>query len=35
MSLEATDWIMGCVTSANFVVLINGKPTDFLKVQGD
>jgi hypothetical protein len=31
MSLEATDWIMGCVTSANFVVLINGKPTKFFK----
>jgi hypothetical protein len=27
MSLEETDWIMGCVTSANFIVLINGKPT--------
>jgi hypothetical protein len=31
MSLEATDWIMGCVTSANYVVLINGKPTNFFK----
>jgi hypothetical protein len=31
LSLEATDWIMGCVTSANFVVLINGKPTYFFK----
>jgi hypothetical protein len=31
LSLEATDWIMGCVTSTNFVVLINGKPTSFFK----
>ena len=31
MSLEATDWIMECVTSAKFVVLINGKPTNFFK----
>jgi hypothetical protein len=31
MSLEATDWILGCVSSANFVVLINGKPTSFFK----
>jgi hypothetical protein len=35
MSLEAADWIMGCVTSANFVVLINDKPTlFFLKYKG-
>jgi hypothetical protein len=31
LSLEATDWILGCVTSANFVVLINGRPTNFFK----
>jgi hypothetical protein len=31
LSLEATDWIMGCVTSANYAVLINGKPTNFFK----
>jgi hypothetical protein len=31
MSLEATDWILGCVTTANFVVLINGRPTNFFK----
>jgi hypothetical protein len=31
LSLEVTDWIMGCVTSANYAVLINGKPTTFLK----
>jgi hypothetical protein len=31
LSLEATDWIMGCVTSTNYVVLINGKPTGFFK----
>jgi hypothetical protein len=31
MNLEATDSIMGCVTSANYVVLINGKPTNFFR----
>jgi hypothetical protein len=31
MSLEETDWILGCVSSANFVVLINGNPTRFFK----
>jgi hypothetical protein len=31
LSLEAIDWIMGCVTSANYAVLINGKPTNFFK----
>jgi hypothetical protein len=31
MSLEVTDWIMGCVTSTNYAVLINGKPTTFLR----
>jgi hypothetical protein len=31
LSLEATNWIMGCVTSTNFVVLINGAPTEFFK----
>jgi hypothetical protein len=31
LSLEATDWIMGCVTSTNYVVLVNGKPTNFFK----
>lgn len=30
-NLEATNWIMGCVTSANYVVLINGKPTNFFR----
>jgi hypothetical protein len=29
--LEATDWILGCVSSAKFVVLINGNPTRFFK----
>jgi hypothetical protein len=24
LSIEATDWIMGCVISANLYVLING-----------
>jgi hypothetical protein len=31
LSLEATDWILGCVTSTNFVVLINGRPSSFFK----
>jgi hypothetical protein len=31
LSLEATDWIMGCVSTANFVVLINGSPSSFFK----
>jgi len=29
--LEAIDWILGCVSSAKFVVLINGNPTRFFK----
>jgi hypothetical protein len=28
---EVVQWIMGCVTSENFVVLINGSPTSFFK----
>ena len=31
LSLEVTNWIMGCITSANFVVLVNGVPTVFLR----
>jgi hypothetical protein len=31
LSLEATDWIIGCVSTANFVVLINGSPSSFFK----
>jgi len=31
LRLEATYWILGCVTSTNFVVLINGRPTNFFK----
>jgi hypothetical protein len=31
LSLEATDWIMGCVNSASYDVLANGKPTNFFK----
>jgi hypothetical protein len=29
--LEATEWILGCVSSKNIFVLINGKPTSFFK----
>jgi hypothetical protein len=27
--LPTTKWIMGCITYANFVILINGEPTYF------
>jgi hypothetical protein len=27
--LPTTNWIMGCITSATYAVLINGEPTDF------
>ena len=29
--LEATNWIMLCMVFANYVVLINGEPTQFFK----
>lgn len=31
LNLEATDLIMGCVTLANFAVLLSGKPTNLFK----
>ena len=31
LSLETIDCIMGCVTIANFPILINGSPFNFLK----
>ena len=27
--LATTNWIMGCILSATFVILINGEPSDF------
>jgi hypothetical protein len=27
--LPTTNWIMGCISSATFVILINGEPSDF------
>jgi hypothetical protein len=29
---EVTQWIMGCVSSANFALLVNGAPIDFFKI---
>lgn len=31
LSLEASNWIMAHVKSANFVVLVNGEPSNFIK----
>lgn len=31
LSLLITNWILGCITSVNFVVLVNGCPTPFFK----
>ena len=29
--LEYTNWIMGCIQSTNYVVWLNGEPTNFFK----
>lgn len=31
LSLQATKWVMGCVSFSNFIVLVNGDPTSFFK----
>jgi hypothetical protein len=31
MGLHLTNWIMACITSSSFVVLINGEATDFFR----
>jgi hypothetical protein len=32
---EVAQWIMGCVTSSNYAVLVNGVPIGFLKGKQD
>jgi hypothetical protein len=34
IGLKSTNWIMSCVTSPNFVILVNGGPTTFFKSGG-
>ena len=31
LSVESTNWIMACINSTNFSILINGEPTTFFK----
>jgi hypothetical protein len=33
--LLTTNWVMSCVTSATFAVLVNGETTSFFRVVGD
>ena len=33
IGLKSTNWIMSCVTSPKFVVLVNGGPISFFKIK--
>jgi hypothetical protein len=31
LGIQLTNWIMSCVTSSSFVVLVNGEPSEFFR----